>query len=543
MSRRCIQVIQVTLGTFALTTSLMLCSHADTQPTAVQEPTPQSLRASFAGVETDLDVSDDALNTSLERASARLNDGIHWKTLLRADSDIQDYRLILHVRRKTGEELRSDLAFLFSHSQSPVGFHWVRDPQTTDRSAWLLRRSVVSRQQESALRETLPARSAKWLRELYGAAVLNGKEREQAAARAESPYLKGQQDLGGPVGALAALNRKELEQLIAEGGVWISQDKLPPGLFPHIALGDKGVITFRPSEDEPGTYALLVSTAPVGQGRVLGTIIDPLGVMGGASATSSAHRLDEKPNAPVIDLSAALQKLGPYKEMPLHTRLEHIARSSGANIYCEYFPPTDGRMAAHRLSSKGTVNQLLNEAAKAFRYDVVEHNGDYFLWSRTWFSDRPDIVPGETAGRFRARSAAGLPYLLEDFLASDKLTYGQWRMLRRLESQYGQEFNPPTNLKTLSLLARLTPRQRAIAETPAGISLSALSPELQSEFDRLTKSTRSFSEGNDARIRIKTVMIQPTNSSEKARQYVDVTVTLMAQQYIEPRGSMTIRLR
>jgi hypothetical protein len=200
-------------------------------------------------------------------------------------------------------------------------------------------------------------------------------------------------------------------------------------------------------------------------------------------------------------------------------------------------------MAAHRLSTKGTVSQLLNEAAKAFRYDVVEHNGDYFLWSRTWFLDRPVIVPSGTVERFRARSAAGLPYLLEDFLASDKLSRGQWQMLKRLESQHGQEFSPPANLKMLSFLARLTPGQRAVAATPAGISLAVLSPELQSEFDRLTKVTRSLSSENDASIRIETVTIQSANSSEKGRQYVYVTVTLLDRQYSEPLGSMTIRLR
>lgn len=333
--------------------------------------------------------------------------------------------------------------------------------------------------------DALAKKGRKWLRELYEASTLTGKARGRAAKSAKSGFFGGDKDLTGPIGALAALDQEGLEHLVTEGSMTVPQERLPPALVGTKVPGNVGTLTFTPSPDEKGAFVMTVDTAPRHQSSQLGIVIDPLNVMGTPGV--SPNMLKEKPSDAPIDLTPYSRADSKETITTLPDWLGRIAKATSASIYCEYFPTNDGRPLTRNLAKKASLSALLNGVARAFGYAVVQHGDSYFLWSRSWFLDRPNTVPGEIVRRFRAASSAGHSYQLEDFLAGATMNRPQWQMMERLEAQYGRSFIYPADSRLLTFLSHLTPKQRETAATTTGLATAAFPPDLLNELDSLTK--------------------------------------------------------
>ncbi|GEM_PF-2917884 len=384
----------------------------------VLHPRPRVLSLSAEGI---------AVSTLLRRVSGEAD------RVLRAEADIGDYRVDIFLHNKNPEAFQKDLAFLFDHGDTSAGFHW--EPVTTEpRQTYELTRSAESRNNEKGMPRELYRLAADWLREFRDAALLAGRNRENAAARAQSPFFEAA-DLHldeMTAESLLTLNSGETESLIQTGSLtipltrisseWASRlvdnvnqqveaarkakeqnpnIKLPGGLEASSPLSL--MLTFQPSQDTPGTFVLQADTFPLRQSHRTGRIMDPLGILID-SKHSQTRLLDESEPSATVDIAEALEK----EEYPddLTTRLRLLAGAARVNIYCEKFP-TFRRMRA-RFASQGKLSVLLNEIANAYKYSVVRRGIRIFCgagcgsWSGRILSPRR-FWRGCGDGRKRAR--------------------------------------------------------------------------------------------------------------------------------------------
>ena len=385
-----------------------------------------------------------------------------------------DYRLTIFAEGVNVEQVMRNTAYLLNHGEAD-GFAWEEVNQPAQE--FLLRRSIASVRREERMRNELGKTAAVWLSEYKDSFTLAGDARKKKDGKALSAFLSGDNPTppeGLQETALSLLTDAEFQILLKDGSFRLPIARIPPVSRDQIMRAFQGKaeipsefeVRFTVSKNVPGSYDMTGNTLPEPMNRTLTTVIDPLGVMGDTGKTS-VKTLSEKEDSPEIDLTKTQDKKPAADD--LSARLRAIARAAHINVYCEYFPPRLKFFLGGALNDRGKLNTLLNQTAEAFSYNIVRRGDSYFLWSRTWFLDRPNTLPDKQYTAWRTIFENDQPFTLDQRIEMTQLTDGQIGLLARTPLRFGEP-----DVSWLRFVASLTAEQRQIAAQEEGIAISLL---------------------------------------------------------------------
>lgn len=476
-------VCQLLVGSLNLFCVLLWCGSALAQPTERVPGKAAEIPGLYA-----IDVKDTAVTTTLKPLAQESH------VPLRAQKAIEDYRISAFTTRVPLARIMDDLGYLFDHAEAPVGFYWKSDD--VNPNGYLLTRTQRSIVKEQQMPDEVKRLAGRWVKECWQAFNLKGAARTKAEAGAISPAFSvtGPDFEDAAQVAFSLLTESEINRLAAGDAIQLPLNRFPLEIAQNLrkrATRKDGSITdtnqdlqvkfaLRPSGDARGAFHIALETTPINQNPLYGMLFDPLGAGSDIDLPRGAKFLDPKGPSPVIDLKEAEKaSKDPYD---LNARLRVIARVAKVNIYLEYFPAPSASSAqftvvggenAFNFSHKAPLHTLLNEVANVYHLNIARRGDSYFLWSRIWFQERPNIIPDALLTDWRATQEKGGPFRFDQLLTMVQLSEGQSKMMQRMDFAV----NVDASDFVLRLLTTLAPAQRQSLFLDEGLPFAALTQE------------------------------------------------------------------